>query len=228
MTAPQEPGEVVDGEVLDDAADAREAAYAAEAERLNALGRGRLAVDSARANYRRAVLAARQARAGTMAPLAGVGQLATLDEASGRVDAARAFAALTAVALERVQLYGAQLAAAYAEVGEEALIQTVSIVDPETGELVPNRQQPSALVALELRERDTAERLLTTAAKLGLEQRAVGLREQNAAQTVAFARRLVERLGFDWSDEEVRRGVQAALLEARGDRARVERQGGSK
>jgi hypothetical protein len=166
-----------------------------------------------RAEDRRAVLAARNAP--TVSRQAQRDELATLAEVGPPPNVAELYARLISVAAERAQLYGAQLAAAYAEVGDKALSRTTYLVDQHTGELVESGEQITALVKLEMDERKTLERLIVQGARLGLERRAVEAIARQGSVLVSALRRFAEAMGLDFNDPTVRRQLQAALLAAR-------------
>lgn len=166
-----------------------------------------------RARARRAVLAARSAP--VVSTQAQRDELATLAEVGPPSNVAELYARLISVAAERSQLYGAQLAAAYAESGEAALYRTTYLVNQETGELVENAEVPTALVKLEMEERKTLERLIVQGARLGLERRAVDAIARQGSVLVSALRGFAEAMGMDFSDATVRRSLQAALLAAR-------------
>lgn len=166
-----------------------------------------------RAADRRAVLAARNAP--TVSRQAQRDELATLAEVGPPPNVAELYARLISVAAERAQLYGAQLAAAYAEVGDKALSRTTYLVDQHTGELVESGEQITALVKLEMDERKTLERLIVQGARLGLERRAVEAIARQGSVLVSALRRFAEAMGLDFNDPTVRRQLQAALLAAR-------------
>lgn len=174
-----------------------------------------------RSAARAAVLAARAVTA-DVAPLARTNELATLAEVGPPADVAGLYARLITLASERVQLYGAQLAAAYAESGVSALRTLVHVVDPLTGRLEVNGERATALVELERKEREILERLITQGARLSLDQRAQDALSRNGAVLAGAMRRLAESLGQDWASPEVRRRAQAALLEARAEVERSE------
>lgn len=197
---------------------------------------GAVTTDAARANYadaieqysaaraasRRAVLAARTAGDRSTAPMAGGDEFATLAEVGPPADIATLYARLISVASERVQLYGRQLAAAYAESGLDALRNIVHVIDPATGQLEANGEKPTALVEMERRERETLERLIVQGARLNLQQRAADALARNGEVLAGAMRRFADMHGVDWSSPEVRRDAQRAMLEARAEVARVE------
>lgn len=175
-----------------------------------------------RERQRGALLAARTANTG-VAPLAGRDELATLAEVGSPGNVADLYARLIATATERVQLYGRQLAAAYAAQGLDALRRVVYVVDPSTGSLESNGEKPTALVLMELKEREMLERLIVQGARLGLEQRAQDALSRNGAVLAGAMRRFAEASGREWADPETRRQAQRALLEARAEVEREER-----
>lgn len=167
------------------------------------------------------LLAARTAQS-SVAPLAGRDELATFAEAGRPGNVAELYAGLIATATERVQLYGRQLAAAYALHGVDALRRVVYVVDPSTGSLESNGEKPTALVELERKEREMLERLIVQGARLGLEQRAQEALSRNGAVLAGAMRRFAEASGREWADPETRRQAQRALLEARAEVERSE------
>jgi hypothetical protein len=174
-----------------------------------------------RKRQRDAVLSARTAT-GSVAPMARAGELATFAEVGPPDNVAELYARLISVAAERVQLYGQQLAAAYAEHGVDALRTRLHVVDPETGTLEPNGERATALVELERKEREILERLIAQGARLSLDQRAQDALHRNGAVLVGAIRRFAEDSGADWADPEVRRRAQVALIEARDEVGRSE------
>lgn len=167
---------------------------------------------------RAAIEAARNVTAtAPLVPQAAAGELATFADVSPLVanNVAELYARLIAVATERVALYGRQLAAAYAQSAEDALRTITHLVDPETGELVPNGEQLTALVQLEMKERETLERLIVRGARLGIEKTAADALERNGTVLVSALRTFAEGCGLDWKDPSVRRRMQTALLAAR-------------
>lgn len=175
-------------------------------------------VDAARLARQRATEAARSAG---IAPEAAAGGFTTLAEGGTAPDVATLYARLISTAADRAQLYGAQLAAAWAEAGVDAVRVQTYVVDPATGELHAGGESVTALARLEAEERRALERLITQGARLSLEERAAQALQRNGVVLVEALRSFAESAGLDWSSPDVRRALQKALLAARA-RAEVE------
>jgi hypothetical protein len=174
-----------------------------------------------RARQRQAILTARMASS-ELAPLARADELATFAEVGSPGNVAELYARLISICTERLQLYGMQLAAAYAMSGVDALRTKAYIVDPMTGTLEVNGERPTALVEMERKEREILERLIAQGARLSLDQRAQEALHRNGAVLAGAMRRFAEAQGEDWSSPDVRRRAQAALVEARAEVERSE------
>lgn len=172
-----------------------------------------------RRDRQRAAITARSA-GDPMVEHAGRDELVTMSEARGRVpDVADIYARLIITALERAQLLGAQLAAEYAEIGLDALVRDTFITDPDTGELVPDKSRPTALVLMEGQERDRLERLIQTAVRLQLDHKRAGVSQEQGRLIVTTLRKFAEARGIPWADDDVRRDAQGAALSARAELA---------
>lgn len=148
------------------------------------------------------------------------------------VQLAELYADLAATAAARAAYYGRLLAQAVAEEGVAALVgakRTASVVSmgkdmPQVVELNQVGEEVRALVELEGRERDRAERLAREAIKLGVEASRVDVMRGYGRAVAEVARQFAGELGVDFADPATRRAAQRAVLAAQrslglGDRA---------
>lgn len=130
-----------------------------------------------------------------------------------RVDPARSLPQLHATAVDRARWYGRKLAEQVAVEGDAGLLGDEVTVDAtgvphKTGEYV------RALARLEAEERNRAERIAATMSRLGLLQAAqTAANRAEGARMARFAEVLLTSLGLDWSDEQLRRAAQLAIIE---------------
>ena len=85
-----------------------------------------------------------------------------------------------------------------------------------TGELVRTGEQIRSLAVLEGQERDRAERIAASMARIGLEAQGAAARTQAEGQRLAAAlEAFAELVGLDWAEDATRRLAGRALVAAR-------------
>ena len=139
--------------------------------------------------------------------------------ALGRGDAASADPAVVLpsmlrVATERAAWLGDQLAEQVRREGGVPGLVGDQLAATADGELFRVSEFARVLADLEHRERETAARLATTMARLGIEARnAPGM--VTVHELVAVIQNFAGELGFDYDSEPVRRAAQRAVLATR-------------
>lgn len=122
-----------------------------------------------------------------------------------------------ALTVQRVRVLSAQLAQAYAEHKEKALVRENFIWDRETGEAISAGESITALAELEGKERDRLDRQIAQVVKLRVLAEESAERRQDYARKMAAALRDVcTAAGLDWSDEETRQIARRAAVAAFG------------
>jgi hypothetical protein len=128
---------------------------------------------------------------------------------------AEAYMQLAQVALGRVRFYGQALAEAYGERGMDAFWEDSYATGPgEDAEPYKVGEYIKALVQLESGERDRAERLLTSALRIGVEARNEDMRRDQVATMVGALRNLASMAKLPL-DDSTRRMMQQAIIDAR-------------
>jgi len=137
------------------------------------------------------------------------------DTTAADVDPRLSLPALHRVAVRRAGWLADRLGEAVAARGIVALVDDQYAMTG-TGELVRTGEQIRALAELEGRERDRAERIAASMARLGLEARASTAQAEKTGQLMAmFAQALCEAAGLDWADDATRRLAQKAAIVAK-------------
>lgn len=122
-----------------------------------------------------------------------------------------------ALTARRVRVLSAQLAQAFAEHKQAALVREDFIFDRETGTPVSAGESITALAELEGKERDRLDRQLATALRLrALERESAERRAEFGRRVGTLAQELCERAGLDWAAEGTRQIAAAAVVRAFG------------
>jgi hypothetical protein len=119
------------------------------------------------------------------------------------------------VSARRARWLSAQLAEQVEREGVTALVTREMAIDRDGLAVATGREHLSGLAVLEAQERDRAERGQREMVKLRLQAATLERQAETVALLVGGMRRFAEALGADWSSPEIRRMVQAAVLEAK-------------
>ncbi|MCA1600230.1 MAG: hypothetical protein LC776_00830 [Acidobacteria bacterium] len=158
---------------------------------------------------------------GELAPLGGSDprRLPTLAEEGSTtaedLDPRLSLPRLHRTALHRAAWLADRLADAVAEHGLAALVDDQHALN-QAGEVVRVGETIRALAVLEAQERDRAERIATSMARIGLEARPAATEVHAQARRIAtVVEHLAKELGHNWAEESTRRAAQRAIRAAR-------------
>lgn len=144
-------------------------------------------------------------------------ELGTLDDAEPLYegDLPELYGRQVALTRQRIRVLSAQLARAYDEHGEKALVRETFIYDRETGEAVSSGEQITGLAELEGRERDRLDRQIALHLKLAvIAEEAAGERRKRSQALARLAEEICRAAGLDWAAAETREIARRAVAAA--------------
>lgn len=130
------------------------------------------------------------------------------------VQYAEAYAMLVAVACARADFYGTLLAEQFQREGIQGIVGFRIGVDKDGGEHEIG-EETRGLARLEAEERDRAAKLIERGVRLGLEAKRVDVMRSYGHTVVESLKQMVDQLGMDWDEPEIRRAAQRAIIAAR-------------